>query len=275
VVSVRIYIIAITCALAACGCDSGTKAVTEPEAETESEPGSVTASETESETEAEAEAEPAADRGPTPGQAVMRGHFEQARIARAALTRADLETAKEAMAWLGGHPLADTLPEPARPRMARFQATAAQFARVQNVREAALALARTARQCGECHRAMDMGPSFARPPLPEGDNPISHMRRHHWATDRMWEGLVAGDPERFAEAAQGFQEPPLSAAELGAAPRVQAELESLIRHVHQLGARAADAADDAARADVYGALLASCAACHRVLERGPSPLPAP
>jgi cytochrome c553 len=205
----------------------------------------------------------------------MRGHFEQARIARAALTRADLKAAREAMAWLAGHPLADTLPESAQPRMAAFQAAAGEFEQVRKVRDGALALARIARQCGECHRAMEMGPSFARPPLPEGENAISHMRRHHWAANRMWEGLVAGDPELYAEAAQGFAEPALSARELGAAPVAQAELESLIRHVHQLGARAGVATDDAARAEIYGELLASCAGCHRALERGPSPLPAP
>ena len=152
----------------------------------------------------------------TPTKAMMRGHFEQAGEAREALIRADIASAKTAMNWLATHKLGVALPESLRPMLTPMQQSAAEFSKATNLREAGVALAQTLTKCGDCHDKAGKGPTFAVPPLPEGKDAVHHMQRHHWAAERMWEGLVKRDPEAFEAAANAMAEGPIAREQGGA-----------------------------------------------------------
>jgi len=218
--------------------------------------------------------EPTAPLGkePTPAQAVMRGHFEHAAQAREALLRADVESAKKAMAWLAKHPLGAVLPEELHPLQEAMQQSAAEFDQAQTLREAGLALARTLTRCGDCHRRSGKGPTFAVPPVPQGEDAIHHMQRHHWAAQRMWEALVKDDAEAFGSAAEALAEGPVDVALLAPPEAKKETVERLSGYLHELGASAESANDAASRAETYGKFLATCATCHRLLGRGPRPV---
>lgn len=208
----------------------------------------------------------------TPTQALMRGHFQQAGEAREALLRADIASAKKAMHWLATHKLGVALPQELQPLLAPMQESASHFAKATNMREAGVALAQTLTKCGDCHDKAGKGPTFAVPPLPQGKDPVHHMQRHHWAAQRMWEGLVKRDPEAFEAAANAMAEGPIDAALLAPPPGEKETVDQLTQHLHGLGEKAKAAKDPMARAEAYGNFLATCATCHRMLGRGPKPI---
>lgn len=240
---------ALTGLLAFAGCDDAAPEAPAPEA-----PAIETAA-------PEAPAQPAL-------REVMMGHFERADRGRAALIRGDIEEARESMQWLATHDLGGTIPEALRPHFAAMQASAASFGEASTLRDAGVAFARTLTHCGSCHQEAGAGPTFAMPPLPEGDDMPAHMRRHRWGADRMWEGLVTSSDDIFREGGNALTGTPLDAHVFpeGAVDLEQAQ--ALATHVHELGAQAAAATDADGRVTAYGHFLATCASCHRALGVG-------
>lgn len=203
---------------------------------------------------------------------VMRGHFEQADEAFEALIRADMDTAKKAMAWLGGHELGAVLPEELKPLQVNMQSAAKTFGDAKNLREGGVALANTLTRCGHCHQTAKKGPEIATDPLPDGKDLAAHMKRHHWAVRQLWAGLVTGSDETFATGVDVLQDPPLSAEALTTVEKDAAQAKVLDAHVHELAARLKNAKNEAERADAYGHMLATCAVCHRMTGKGPQPI---
>lgn len=210
---------------------------------------------------------------PTPSQGLMHGHYQRAADAREALIRGDMDSARADMQWLAAHHEDEALAENLQPLLAQMQTGAARFAEATTLTEAGQALARTLVRCGNCHRESGGGFSVALPPLPEGDTSVAHMQRHLWAATRMWEGLVVADAEQFTAGTDALREAALhDLARNGQPPE---RVSALADHVHALGREAAGAADEDARADIYGRYLATCAACHRLLGTGPAAPPEP
>jgi mono/diheme cytochrome c family protein len=218
----------------------------------------------------------------------MQGHFSRAASAHDALIRADMEQARADMAWLATHE-EPSLPAELQPLLDNMQAEAARFPEATTLTEAGTTFARMLVRCGECHTTSHGGPEIAQTPIPEGDTPEARMRRHQWASDRMFDGLVMADPEIFRSGNDALTSAPLTQADLpGTEAQPAEQVATLTTHVRELGAEAATAADEQARAGIYGRYLATCGACHRLLEGGapaalqpapggtaPAPAPAP
>ncbi|MFO0709438.1 MAG: hypothetical protein U0353_06340 [Sandaracinus sp.] len=264
----------------AAGCSGGEETTAPPPTTTETPPPPTTPPET----------APPATATPTAGEQrdstreLMQGHFSRAASAHDALVRADLEQAREDMAWLATHEEGMDIPEPLRPRLAEMQAEAAHFGEATTLTEAATAYARTLARCGACHAAAHSGPEIAQPPLPEGETAEARMRRHQWASDRMFDGLVMANADVFRQGNDALTSAPLTQGELpGTETQPPEQVVALTTHVQTLGREAAQATDDDARASIYGRYLATCATCHRLLEggapealqQGPAPTPAP
>lgn len=247
---------AVACALlVACGEDEPVSPAEGPEPAVESEP----------------ESDPGDDVPEvTPLGDLMRGHFQRARDARDAMVRGDLDEARRHMSWLATHQRAEDLPEDLRPLLTVMQTEAAQFAEAQTFTEAGTALARTLTSCGACHRTAQASPQIGTPPVPLGDDLAAHMRRHEWAAERMWAGLVTDDVETYVAGTLVLREASLHEAELpGSEEHPPERIAAITRHVHELGSNAETAEDWDERAAIYGRLLATCATCHRLLEGGP------
>ena len=75
------------------------------------------------------------------------------------------------------------------------------------------------------------------------------MARHAWAADRLWEGVIAGDTDRWRRGLAVLAERPF-----GAPPsKLQAIAEAQL---------ASYATELAPRAAAYGTILLECATCH-------------
>ncbi len=203
-----------------------------------------------------------------PAQELMKGHFARAADAREDLIKGDIEAARASMKWLAEHKHAGDLDAELQPLLTAMQTSAAEFAKATTLREAGVSLALTLNRCGDCHLKAEAGPEIAIPPLPDGETAKAHMRRHLWAAQRMWEGLVTRNAETFSSGTEVLAESPLHPEAL--VPGDQKEtVAKLVTHLHELGEKAKAAKQPAEQAEVYGNFLATCAACHRLLGRGP------
>lgn len=130
------------------------------------------------------------------------------------------------------------------------------------------AISDVARACGECHLAVGDGPRFEPEPPPATS---AAMARHVWAADRMWEGIVGPDPDRWTLAADLLRievvdfETLYGAVDLETAGDA-ARLHSRVHSLADLGRETVDAGD---RAELYGAYVAACADCHALVGGGP------
>jgi cytochrome c553 len=217
-------------------------------------------------------AEPAADatsRSPADVHGHMQRHLIQIEAARQALIKGDIAASRDALAWLGQHePPAADLPEGWGPHVVSMQASAARGASAATLADVGDAIGAAAVSCGSCHEANKVALHFPDAPMPAGDaGSAEHMRRHAWAADRMWEGLLQPSPMRWAIGARALHEGPLD--ELAKGQPASEALAAFSKRVHDVGIDALPEVDAAKRGALYGDFLAQCAACHQQTGEGP------
>ncbi len=194
----------------------------------------------------------------TPGALHAVGVSDAADRARDALVAGDRAGARRQLAWLARHaPAPGTVPAPLAPSAAVVQAQAARGAEARELGTIASALSQVALGCGGCHRAAGVGPIFAVERLAPGSDAVSHMARHRWASDSLWEGLVAPDEELWLSGAMAFLEEPLHPEAL---PDVEARAWTTV--LHAVGSYGLEVSDPQGRAALYGEVLHTCAICH-------------
>lgn len=164
------------------------------------------------------------------------------------------------------------LPPTAAPFVERMNQAARRAGDARTLDDASRSVAEVAAACGACHAAHDVqiGPS----PIGEPSEMLDeqgHMRRHHWATAKLWDGLVRPSWEDWKTGADALSEKALFPAHvepMGAGP----ETAQLLDALHAAGKRAEGAvdADPAAKAAIFGEVIATCAGCHSRSQPVPS-----
>jgi cytochrome c553 len=199
----------------------------------------------------------------------MWSHFDAAADLHAAVVRGDLPVARDAASWLAEHGEPD-LPEGSQPLLDQMRASARRVASAADLSEAARGTADVARSCGACHAAYGPGPVFRGSGVPpvEGAGVTLEMRRHDWAAGRLWEGLIGPSDAAWAAGARVLGQAAFGPDAMMDRTELPPNAPALERRVHDIGRRAAGAADTAARAELYGELLGTCAACHTAAHRG-------
>jgi cytochrome c553 len=214
--------------------------------------------------------DPATDqREPSPTGMLMRAHFERAREARQALIAGEIDAAKTEVGWLANNdPTEGELPAPLRPHLEAMREKARAFGGAETLTDAGQAFGRMLTHCGDCHKAVSGGPTFAMPPMPGGEALADRMQKHRWAADRMWEGLVIQDEEMYDAGANALTDVFIRQEELPQGVTEPARLQAIADNVKNLAAEGAAATEWPARADVFGRFIATCATCHRMMGVG-------
>jgi hypothetical protein len=139
---------------------------------------------------------------------------------------------------------------------------AAELANAPGIDEACRRAARLAEACASCHVDAGAMPVFDKPPdaPPDRDDVAARMARHRWAADRMWEGMVGNADAPWRAGVEILAQAPLhfSALDGGRA--------ALAKRLRELAdqARQRESIDTVSeRAQLYGEILVTCAACHR------------
>ena len=218
---------------------------------------------------------------------IMKDHAALSLAARNSLIRGQLPVAQQAMRKLAF--FMEHVPAPAQGKeYARITKELAEQVRTSaDLEEASMSFARLSYACGECHHALDRGPPMKLDPVPEGEDIQTHMRRHYWAVERMWEALLAHSTGAFQSAAEVLAEAPLHGShdpddeshdgvtklayevhDLAFAAAVEGKAGE-DEYVPKPGEEAVDEPSGWGQAEVFGRILFACNQCHGMLEVQP------
>lgn len=202
----------------------------------------------------------------------MHEHIIHLEAARQALIKGDLPASRAAFKWLTDHEPPEGLPEGWAPHVIAMQGAARRGSGAMHLAAGADALSAAAVACGACHHANHVRPEWPDEAVPNGDpGTRENMRRHLWAADRMWEGLLQSSGEHWARGARVMIESPLT--ELTPDQEIPAEIADFATRVHALDVHALDAKNPEQRGALYGDYIAQCGACHRATTEPETPTP--
>jgi hypothetical protein len=214
--------------------------------------------------------QPAAKAAPSPAVAAyMKEHFTRVAAVRDAVILDDPKAAQEAANWIIEQQPVEGLPGEWKPHVEAIKAAAHDALNATSVEQAGAAVGSMGRACGECHQAL--GAKLTVPavgPVPTDLSGVpGHMKRHNWAIDQMWAGLVYPAEDAWRRGADGLAFAALKPEELAKDQVLGRKVSALAIDVHTLGGEGAKAEGAARRAEVYGKLIATCTDCHRQLRK--------
>lgn len=192
----------------------------------------------------------------------MPGHFADLLEVHRALIRGSVGDARASAASIVDERPSVMLESWAPYLYATHDAAAAVSAAV-DLPTASAAAAELARSCGACHvaQAARLSRTESKPPGIDDADDKAIMRRHEWAFDRLWESLVLPSDTAWQAGVEAFVELPACADDLsGEQDRAAIERARETVRSYEQAARAAKTLE--ARAEIYGALLPTCASCH-------------
>jgi cytochrome c553 len=191
---------------------------------------------------------------------------------KSAIIAGRLEGVRESAIWLADHDMTAGLPADFEPFVAQIKTYARHIIEAEDLNAAAESVSKMARTCGECHSSNGVDLRFGYDQLPREDieDVVTHMQRHQWATDRLWDGLIGPSDSAWNRGADMLIDVPLAAGDVTITTEHQAEITKMTQRIHALGGMAAAAVTSDARSELYGEVLGLCAGCHVLLGRGPA-----
>jgi cytochrome c553 len=199
---------------------------------------------------------------PPPGSSlnrVMRAHFKDALLIRQAVIAGTPEKAANPATVLALIQNLDDLPPGWQKFVERMQQTAKRITDSTSSAQAAAATADLGVACGQCH-SQQGGPAVSSEPPPvEGTSLEQRMKRHSWATDRLWEGLVVPSSEAWNAGSKALVDSPFPQAVLQRGVHARSAASDFKKLV--VLAPAKKTIEE--RAALYAELLMTCGTCHR------------
>lgn len=216
---------------------------------------------------------PAESVPPAPGStptvpAHMRDHFNKALDLQQAVIKGNLPEFKAAAVWMAEHQLAESLEYPAawKEGVGAMQEAARQGRDAAELKAAAAALGSLGAACASCHVKVGGPKGIVTEPPAEGSGTAPHMKKHQWAADTLWTGLMAPSDDAWVKGAEGLASAPLTAESVSPKQTVSRELAALAQAAHALGEKARGV-ERPARGAAYAALLERCSGCHQALPK--------
>ena len=188
--------------------------------------------------------------------------------ARDFLVSGDVDASRAQLQWLAENETPSMGPPAWAPHLTDLRDAATEGVESGGRTDLAEAIADAGRACGACHKTAGGGPRFEPVSVP---SPEAQMARHQWAADRMWEGLVAPDADRWRQAADVLRAEVIDGTALYAGVSLEqaGAAARLHERVHALGEAGTHSGDARDRGELYGAYIAACADCHELLGRSP------
>ena len=199
----------------------------------------------------------------------MQEHLQRISRIKTAVIRGDLEGLRRPATWLAQHEPAPEASILYVPFILSMRGHASEILEATDIRTAAADVSAIATDCANCHIASGVEIDFGGKTEPASWSDMeSHMQRHQWAIDRLWEGLIGPSDVTWSRGIRMLAEAPLHGTEAAWGDAV-ADGDAMARRVHDLGKEAATALLPHARAAVYGEMLGVCADCHTRTGGGP------
>lgn len=203
----------------------------------------------------------------------MHEHLARITTIKSLIIMGNLEGIREPAVWLADHEAVAGLPENYEPYVDQMRRYAREVSNATDFESAAMAVSDMARTCSNCHLVNEVEIEFGYDQVPaEWSDTVSHMQRHQWAADRLWEGLIAPSDAAWNRGADMLIDVPLHPEDVmdGDSAEVDpAGLDRVARRIHVLAGRGTNVTTPAGRSEIYGEMLGLCAECHTRLGRGP------
>jgi cytochrome c553 len=190
----------------------------------------------------------------------MQAHFHDALLIREAVIAGAPERAApvaRAFSEIGG---LEKLPAGWQGFVERMQHAARRIADSTSAATTAAAVADLGVSCGMCHkqRGGPMASAVAAPA--EGTTVEERMKRHSWATERLWEGLYLPSSDAWDAGAKAFSTDPFPQEIL---KKGGVHARSAASDFVRIAAKAPAQKTADERAAVYAELLVTCGGCHQ------------
>jgi cytochrome c556 len=191
---------------------------------------------------------------------IMQAHFKDALLIRNAIISGKPEDAANPATVIIAVQNLDNLPAGWQPFVVDMQAVAQRIVNGTTAPAVAAAAADLALSCGACHQKFGGPPPANTPPPSEDGSFATNMKRHGWATERLWEALATPSESAWEVGAATLKSSPFAKEKLASA---SIDVRTAASDFARLTAAAPSKKTPAARAALYAELLLTCGACHQ------------
>ncbi len=201
----------------------------------------------------------------------MHEHLTRISTIKSAIVAGKLEEVREPATWLAEHETAAGLPAEFESYVIQMRSYARHVIEAPNLTAAAESVSNMAKTCGNCHLVNDVNLEFGydRKPREDVEDVVTHMQRHQWAADRLWDGLIGPSNSAWNRGVDMLIDVPLAPEDVTATTAHFSEMGSITRRIHALGGIGTETVTPDARSELYSEVLSLCARCHTLLGRGP------
>jgi len=191
---------------------------------------------------------------------------------KAAIVAGRLGDVRGPATWLADHETVAGLPADFEPFIARTKTYARHLIEAEDLVSAAEAVSKMAKTCGDCHLAngVDLEFGYDRLPRKDVEDVVTHMQRHQWAADRLWDGLIGPSNSAWNRGVDMLIDVPLAPEDVTTTTAHFSEVDNITRRIHALGSIGTETVRTDARSELYSEVLSLCASCHTRLGRGPA-----
>jgi hypothetical protein len=191
---------------------------------------------------------------------VMQAHFNDALLIRQAVIAGKREEAANPATVIAHTQNLDQLPNGWRPFVEDMQHAATRITNGTTVATVAAATADLGVACGACHQQLG-GPKATLEGLPTNDPSLEgRMKRHAWATERLWEGLAIPSDEAWKLGASLLSREAIPKEVL-----TSVDSRSAAADFAKLITKAPGKKTLQDKAGLYAELLLTCGVCHRAM----------
>jgi len=182
-----------------------------------------------------------------------------------------LEGVRDPAIWLADHETIAGLPADFEPYIATMRTHARHVIEAEDLISAAESVSKMATTCGACHEdnGIDLEFGFDQRPREDVEDVVTHMQRHQWAADQLWDGLIGPSDRAWKRGTGMLIDVPLASDDVTIATEHHAEIGNITRRLHDLGSIGAGTVTPDERSKLYGEIIGLCADCHVLLGRGP------
>ena len=203
----------------------------------------------------------------------MHEHLGRITEIKSLIIMGKLDGVREPAIWLADHEAVDGLPADFERYMDLMRQYAREVNNATDLQSAAIVVSGMAKTCSNCHLVNDVEIEFGYDQIPaEWSDTVSHMQRHQWAADRLWEGLIGPSDTAWQRGIDMLTDVPLQPKAVMNEDSADVDsdaIDQLARRTHVLAWQGAIAKTPTERSELYGEMLGLCAECHTRLGRGP------
>jgi cytochrome c553 len=203
----------------------------------------------------------------------MHEHLNRITTIKSLIIMGNLDGVREPAAWLADHEAVAGLPTNYEPYVGLMREYAREVNNATDLKSAAISVSNMARTCSNCHLVNEIEIEFGYDQRPaEWSDTVSHMQRHQWAADRLWEGLIGPSDAAWDRGTDMLIDVPLQPDDVLDEASVDVDsdaLDQITHRIHVLAGQGASARTPTQRSELYGEMLGLCAECHTRLGRGP------